>query len=127
MDARAEGVAVAHENDAHLRALDVGRAFPGCPAHQFLEGGDVFRRLRRGAHLDGGDADHAHCSCVAPARSRSSSPERSSPCNSSEPPTCRSPMKTCGKVEAPPDRAIISWRNAGEKLASCSAYSTPFL
>ncbi len=36
--------------------------------------------------------------CLSPASSGSSLPARSSACSSSQPPTCRSPMKICGTV-----------------------------
>src|SRR5579872_645437 len=73
-------------------------------------------RQQAGAHLHhrGGKGPlGAHDVAFSPASSASSLPSRSSAYNSSQPPTCISPMKICGKVEPAPARSYICWRKLG--------------
>src|SRR5690606_36072889 len=113
-----------HQRAGHLRRLHVGSTPGNGLAHHSFHAGRVAARFRAGSHLHHGGLEDTHG--WAPqfswpvASSGSSRPWASSACSSSDPPTCTSPTKICGKVERPFARAIISERSCGEKLASCS-------
>src|SRR5690606_4600409 len=127
LDARRQVLARAYENACHLGRLDIDGTLSGCFPDKLLENCGISVGVYARAHLNGGNTQLAHrASCgLSPASRASSLPARSSACRSSEPPTCVSPMNICGKVERPLARWIISRRSSGEKLASCSVYSTP--
>src|SRR5262245_34186526 len=115
----------------HLRRLHIIGAGRLGFADQLDGGVEIGGRREARAHLHEADGEGRGCAhdppCVMPsAASRaSSSPARFSACNSSEPPTCVSPMKICGTVMRPLVRSIILPRPSELPLTSISTNGIP--
>src|SRR5579871_5647818 len=106
-------LAVELHHVAHLGRENIIRALGGSLTDQPDSLLKARLRQQPGAHLHHRRSKGplgAHDVAFSPASSASSLPARSSAYNSSQPPTCISPMKICGKVEPAPARSYICWR-----------------